>query len=150
MDIIKMSKEHIEECVDLYIDVFTKAPWNDTYDSREQVLSFFQNHMTNNYFLGYVLKGQSGIIALSIGMKKPWISGTEYYIDQFCVRSDLQGKGIGSRFLKLIEGEIKKEQINAIILSTERGFPSERFYLKNGFKEVDGLITFVKQCQKNL
>ncbi len=57
MDIIKMSKEHIEECVDLYIDVFTKAPWNDTYDSREQVLSFFQNHMTNNYFLGYVLKG---------------------------------------------------------------------------------------------
>lgn len=141
---MKMSREHIEECVDLYIDVFTKAPWNDTYESREQVSRFFRNHMANNYFVGYVLKGQGGIIALSIGMKKPWINGAEYYIDQFCVRTDLQGKGVGSCFLKLIEDESRKEQMNAIILSTERGFPSERFYLKNGFKPVDGLITFIK------
>lgn len=81
---------------------------------------------------------------MSIGMKKPWINGAEYYIDQFCVRTDLQGKGVGSYFLKLIEDEIRKEQMNAIILSTERGFPSERFYLKNGFMPVDGLITFIK------
>lgn len=139
-----MSREHIEECVDLYIDVFTKAPWNDTYESGGQVSRFFRNHMANNYFVGYVLKGQGGIIALSIGMKKPWINGAEYYIDQFCVRTDLQGKGVGSYFLKLIEDESRKEQMNAIILSTERGFPSERFYLKNGFKPVGGLITFIK------
>ena len=139
-----MSREHIEECVDLYIDVFTKAPWNDTYESGGQVSRFFRNHMANNYFVGYVLKGQGGIIALSIGMKKPWINGAEYYIDQFCVRTDLQGKGVGSCFLKLIEDEIRKEQMNAIILSTERGFPSEQFYLKNGFKPVGGLITFIK------
>lgn len=141
---MKMSREHIEECVDLYIDVFTKAPWNDTYESGGQVSRFFRNHMANNYFVGYVLKGQGGIIALSIGMKKPWINGAEYYIDQFCVRTDLQGKGVGSYFLKLIEDESRKEQMNAIILSTERGFPSERFYLKNGFKPVGGLITFIK------
>ena len=144
MDIVKLSKEHVEACVDLFIDVFTKAPWNDAFDSREQVTDFFRNHMANNYFVGYVLKGQGGIIALSIGMKKPWINGAEYYIDQFCVRTDLQGKGVGSYFLKLIEDESRKEQMNAIILSTERGFPSERFYLKNGFKPVGGLITFIK------
>lgn len=39
---MKMSREHIEECVDLYIDVFTKAPWNDTYESRGQVSRFFE------------------------------------------------------------------------------------------------------------
>lgn len=144
MDIVKLSKEHVEACVDLFIDVFTKAPWNDTFDSREQVIDFFQNHMANNYFVGYVLKGQDGIIALSIGMKKPWIHGMEYYIDQFCVKPDLQGRGIGSCFLKLIEGEIRKEQMNAMILNTEKGLPSESFYLKNGFKSVDGLVTFIK------
>ena len=105
---------------------------------------FFQNHMANNYFLGYVLKGQTGIAALCIGMKKPWIQGTEYYIDQFCVKPALQGGGIGSGFLKSIEAEMRKEGINAIILNTERGFPSEKFYLKNGFKPLEGLITFIK------
>ena len=144
MDIVKLSKEHVEACVDLFIDVFTKAPWNDTFDSREQVTDFFRNHMANNYFVGYVLKGQDGIVALSIGMKKPWIHGMEYYIDQFCVKPDLQGRGIGSCFLKLIEGEIRKEQMNAMILNTEKGLPSESFYLKNGFKSVDGLVTFIK------
>ena len=56
MDILKMSEEHVEECTDLYIDAFTKSPWHDAYDSRAQVVSFFQNHRANNYFLGYVLK----------------------------------------------------------------------------------------------
>ena len=126
MDIVKLSKEHVEACVDLFIDVFTKAPWNDAFDSREQVTDFFRNHMANNYFVGYVLKGQDGIVALSVGMKKPWIHGMEYYIDQFCVKPDLQGRGIGSCFLKLIECEIRKEQMNAMILNTEKGLPSDR------------------------
>lgn len=81
---------------------------------------------------------------MSIGMKKPWINGLEYYIDQFCVKTDLQGKGIGSYFLKLIEKEIRGDKMNAIILNTERGFPAEKFYLKNGFKLVDELTTLVK------
>ena len=100
--------------------------------------------MANNYFLGYVLKGQTGIAALCIGTKKPWIQGTEYYIDQFCVKPDRQGREIGSRFLKLIEREIQAEGMNAIILNTERGFPSESFYLKNGFRLVEGLVTLIK------
>ncbi len=77
-------------------------------------------------------------------MKKPWINGLEYYIDQFCVSSELQGKGVGSYFLQLIEREIKAEQMDAIMLNTEKGYPSESFYLKNGFQLVDGLITLVK------
>lgn len=144
MEINKMSKEDIEECTDLFIEVFTKAPWNDTYSSREQVINFFQNHIANNYFVGYILKEHTHIIALCIGMKKPWIQGMEYFIDQFCVKSDLQGKGVGSYFLKLIEREIQMEKMDAMILNTEKGFPSEKFYLKNGFKLVDGLITFIK------
>ena len=144
MNIVQLSKEHIEECADLLIEVFTKAPWNDTYSSKEQVIDFFQNHINNNYFLGYVLKEQNCIIAMSVGIKKPWMNGMEYYIDQFCVKPAWQGKGIGSYFLKWIESEIRAEKMNAIILNTERGFPAEKFYLKNNFKLVDELITLTK------
>ena len=116
MNIIRLSKEHIEECADLFIDVFTKAPWNDTYNSKGQVISYFQNYINNNYFVGYGLKDQNCMIAISVGMKKPWINGMEYYIDQFCVKTDLQGKGIGSYFLKLIENEIQTEKIMEEVL----------------------------------
>ncbi len=140
LNIFKLSKEHIEECADLFIEVFTKAPWNDTYDSRTQVIDFFQNHMDNDYFVGYGLESQNRMIAASIGMKKPWINGMEYYIDQFYVKTDWQGKGTGSLFLKLIESEIRTEKMNAIILNTEKGFPAENFYLKNGFRSNEELI----------
>lgn len=148
MQILKLTEAHLEACVDLYIDVFTRAPWNDVYDSREQVVSLFKNFLANNYFVGFVLTEQAQIIALSIGFKKPWIKGLEYYIDQFCVAPDWQNKGVGSRFLSLIEQEIQQEGMHALMLNTERGFPSERFYLKNGFQEAEGYVVLVKECPR--
>lgn len=108
MTISKLSEEYLETCVDLFIEVFTKEPWNDVYESREQVVAFFRSHMDNNYFIGYILAEGDSVIALCLEMKKPWFKGMEYYIDQFCVRPDLQHKGIGTHFLTLIEQEIRR------------------------------------------
>ncbi|MBU3146657.1 GNAT family N-acetyltransferase, partial [Clostridium sp. CF012] len=51
--LLKIKKHMIDDCVDLYIETFTKEPWNDIYESREQVVKFFNNHFNNNYFVGY-------------------------------------------------------------------------------------------------
>lgn len=143
--IIKKLEEYmINECVDLYIDTFSKEPWNDVYESRQQVVDFFNNHIKNNYFLGYVAIINERIVALSIGMKKPWINGMEYYIDEFCVSYLLQGQGIGSKFLKEIEKTIELQGINGMILNTEKGYPSYNFYEKNGFKAINDLIVLGK------
>lgn len=143
-ELYELSDNLVDNCVDLFIETFSSEPWNDVYDSRNQVSEFFKNHMNNNYFVGYVLKNKGNVIALSIGMIKPWIHGMEYYIDQFCVKLDMQGQGIGSQFLKMIETDIKLRGMNAIILNTEKGFPSEKFYLKNGFNSLDELIVLAK------
>jgi GNAT superfamily N-acetyltransferase len=84
------------------------------------------------------------IVALSAGMKKPWVKGMEYYIDEFCVSHKMQGKGIGSRFMKAIEENIRRKGLGGIILNTEKGFPSQRFYEKNGFKVIKDMIILVK------
>ena len=101
--VTRMEENMIEESVDLFMSTFSKEPWNDVYESREQVREFFKNHFANNYFLGYVVSINGKIHGLSIGMKKPWIKGLEYYIDEFCIDYSLQGKGIGSKFIKEIE-----------------------------------------------
>lgn len=140
----KLSDDVLDECVDLFIETFSGEPWYDVYDSKKQVIDFFKNHMNNNYFVGYVLKDEDSVVALSLGMKKPWIHGMEYYIDQYCVKIGMQGKGIGSQFLTLIEADIEAQGMNAMILNTEKGFPSEKFYLKNGFQTLKELIVLAK------
>ena len=142
--LLPMNSGNLNRCVDLFIETFSKEPWNDVYDSREQVVTFFENYRNNNYFLGYVLMKEEEVIALSLGERKPWINGMEYYIDQFCVSREFQGNGIGSYFLNCIESDIRKEGMNAIILMTDRGFPSERFYKKNGFTECEEIIFLTK------
>lgn len=77
-------------------------------------------------------------------MKKTWIEGFEYYIDEFCVGYEMQGRAaIGSWFIKAIE-DIKEQGMNAMILNTEKNYPSQKFYEKNGFKTLSDLIILVK------
>lgn len=142
--LLKIQEYMIDECVDLFIDTFTKEPWNDIYESREQVVKFFENHFKNNYFVGYAAMLNNKIVALSIGMKKPWIKGFEYYIDEFCVSYEMQGKGIGSQFINAIEENIKQQGMNGIMLNTEKEYPSQKFYEKNEFKTLGDLIILVK------
>lgn len=142
--LLEMNKHMIDNCVDLFIETFSNEPWNDVYESREDIINFFNNHFNNNYFLGYVATLDDKVVALSLGMKKPWIKGMEYYIDQFCVVYKMQGKGIGSWFIKEIEEDIKKQGLNAILLNTEKDYPSQKFYEKNGFEIIDGLIVLGK------
>lgn len=142
--LLKIQEHMINECVNLFINTFTKGPWNDVYESREQVVNFFNNHFKNNYFVGYAAILDDKVVALSIGMKKPWIKGFEYYIDEFCVNYEMQGKGIGSWFINAIEENIKEQGMNGIILNTEKDYPSQKFYEKNGFKILGDVIVLVK------
>ena len=116
----KMEIATINTAVDLFIDTFSKEPWNDEYESREQVVEFFKNHFANNYFLGYELVIDGILQGLCIGMKKPWIKGMEYYIDEFCVSHSSQNKGLGTLFINMIEDDINQHGLNGIIRSEER------------------------------
>lgn len=140
----KLKKRMIDECVDLYIDTFSREPWNDVFDSRDMITKFFHKHYKNNYFVGYVAKLDKKIVALSIGMKKPWKEGLEYYIDEFCVSDQLQGRGIGSWFMNKIEEDIEMRGMCAIMLNTVKGYPAQRFYEKNGFKVIKEMIVLTK------
>ncbi|WP_217562596.1 GNAT family N-acetyltransferase [Paenibacillus sp. GbtcB18] len=143
-DLQSLKYDMLDDCVDLFTDTFSREPWNDVYESRKQVVDFFEQSMKNNYFIGYVLKIGNELVGLSLGAKRPCLKGMEYFIDQFCVSEKFQGQGVGSKFLELIESDIKKQGIQTIVLTTTRGYPSEKFYIKNGFKIYDHAILLAK------
>lgn len=47
-----------------------------------------------------------------------------------------------------IEQQCPVDELNAIILNTERNYPSELFYQQNGFNEHEGLIVLSKRLIK--
>lgn len=138
--IMKMEKRHIKPCAELFIDTFSRDPWNDSFSSIEEVETYFLSFFEYNSFLGFVGTADQEIAALCLGMKKPWMKGIEYYIDQFCVAHSLQRQGIGSLFLAEIQRYLDHNNMNGILLNTEKSFPAYEFYLKNGFRELDGLV----------
>lgn len=135
---------HLQDGVDLFMDTFARPPWNDKYESRQQVVDFFENYLGDSYFMGYALEQDGALVGLCIGAKKPYIKGMEYYIDQLCIAHACQGQGLGGKFMAAIEADTKKKGLKAIILNTERGTPAEGFYLKNGFEVLEEVLFLAK------
>lgn len=61
----------------------------------------------------------------------------EYYIDSFGVKSDLQGKGIGTKLLQHVIDEYVNKNHQTLGLLVDEDKPlAKRLYLKLGFKPV--------------
>ncbi len=90
MEIQLLEKFHIEACSQLFVEAFSCEPWNEQYESDREVIGYFTTFLSLDSFLGFVVIESGRVIALCVGMRKPWLKGVEYYIDQFCVAPDFQ------------------------------------------------------------
>ena len=134
-------KELIKE---LFRSVFMREPWNDDWSDDAQLDAYITdlvgcpNSLTLAYFDG------DEPVALAMGRVKHWYSSTEYYIDELCVRTELQGKGIGGSFVSDIEAYLIEHGVKAIFLLTNRDVPAYDFYKKHGFETHDVIVAFAK------
>lgn len=88
----------------------------------------------------YLFEDENGINGLMCGRLTTYLFGKEYFIDEFCIFPDCQRKGIGSNMLQYVREDLKQYGIVSLVLNTEKGFPSEKFYKKNGFVQKENLI----------
>lgn len=84
------------------------------------------------------------LVAISLGQITHWWEGTNYVLDELCVSPDYQGSGTGSRFMKLIEEDLKTRNIHGIFLQTDSDKPAYKFYQKNGFKDLAKHVSLFK------
>ena len=135
-------KEMIKE---LFTSVFTIEPWNDDWSNKEQLDLYLSDLVGQSNSLTFGLFEAGELIGVSMGRIRHWYSGTEYYIDELCVRTDKQGNGIGTYFVNEIEKAIKEIGLVQIFLQTESSVPAYSFYQKNGFLELKEHVSFVKR-----
>lgn len=141
----RMGPEETEAIKALFLSVFTAEPWKDDWSDQEQLNAYLRDLTGQSSSLTYGLFEDGTLIGVSMGNIRHWYTGTEYYIDEFCIRPDRQGQGLGTLFLKEIEKAIKDLGLTQIFLQTESTVPAYGFYRKNGFNELKEHVSFAKR-----
>lgn len=144
MEIRELSINNIEEIKSLFYDVFSKGPWNDDWSDETQLHEYITDLIGNRNSLSLGLYEENELIGLSLGSIMHWCTGTEYYIYEYCIKKEMQGRGIGKYFLKMVEDRAKDRSATHIFLQTERTVPAFVFYKNNGFTELKDHVSLFK------
>ncbi len=148
-EIIKLDKKDLSAIADLYRKAFVGEPWNDDWSDRAQLEEYIKDVSGNFQGLNYGLLIDGKLEAISLGTVRHWWEGTNYNIEEFCVDPNIQCRGTGTRFMGMIEDEIHRLGFAGIFLQTDKDKPSYRFYLKNGYKELDMHVSMYKSIATN-
>ena len=140
----RLNIEDKEAITSVFTSVFIKEPWNDDWSDTNQLDMYINDLVGQNYSLTYGLFEDDELIGIALGYIKHWYTGTEYIINEFCVKTDRQGAGAGSFFIAEIEKAIKEMGIKQIFLLTDSNVPAYNFYKKNGFVECTTNVAFAK------
>lgn len=130
--IVPMTIVEIEECIELYINVFNREPWNEswTYSTAKERLTDFIHTPKH---LGFLLYENDDLIGFIAGNGKKTDVGLTFYLGELCITHQVQGKGYGSKLLLHLEKELMKKGIFSLYLLTAQGGLAEAFYQKNGY-----------------
>ena len=145
MELRRLTIKDKELITALFTDVFTNEPWNDDWSDTAQLDAYIKDLTGQPYSLTLGYFDDDRIVGLSMGYIKHWYSGTEYIINEFCIDRQLQGKGIGSSFMKAIEAYLSENGISQIFLLTGKNVPAYSFYQRNGFTELTENVSFAKR-----
>lgn len=124
---------------EVFKETFTAPPWKEKWNTENAEQRVFEL-MDAPQSMGYVCEEEGRIVAIVLGRKLTYLRGPEYVIDEFCVLPEFQNQGIGTEMLEYIRADLIHHGIIAMVLLTTKGYPSEKFYLKNGFEQSEDMI----------
>ncbi len=150
MDAIRYCFKQLDESAaaiitELFVSVFTKEPWNDDWSDENQLQLYIHDLIGQKNSLTFGLYEETELIGISMGHVRHWHTGTEYYIDELCISTLKQGKGIGTLFINEIEKACKELDLMHIFLLTENNVPAYEFYKKQKFSECKNNVAFAKK-----
>lgn len=132
---------------ELFVSVFTKEPWNDDWSDENQLQSYIHDLTGQNNSLTFGLFHGNELVGISMGHIRHWYTGTEYFIDELCISTEMQGKGLGTFFMNEIEKLCGELELTHIFLLTENNVPAYAFYQKQGFGQLENNVAFAKRLK---
>lgn len=135
------------EIRELFVNVFTKEPWNDDWSDENQLRLYIHDLVGQDNSLTFGLYEGNELIGVSMGHIKHWYTGTEYYIDELCISTEKQGHGAGTLFVGEIEKACGEMGLTHLFLLTGKDVPAFRFYKNQDFRAAENMVAFAKNLR---
>lgn len=139
LDIRIMTATDFSACGKTLMTAFKEEPWNENW-TFENANTRIDELMASRMSRGYVICDGDTIVSMCIGRIMTYLNSKELFIDEFSVHPEYQGQGLGGMLLEFAKGELQKEGVYGMVLNTEKGYPSVKFYEKNGFKIAESIL----------
>lgn len=136
MEIREIGMAETEDIKRVINEAFSAPPWNDDWSDDANFTLYIKDIIGGSSSLSFGLFEKERMIGLCLGRIKHWFNGAEYVIDDICVCPDVQGQGIGSCWLAMVEDALREHGVARVGLLTRRDAPAFGFYRKNGYDEA--------------
>lgn len=136
-----INKDMVKRSAEIYVSTYGKAPWNEEHDV-DDVEKYIIGFLDSDTKCSYALVTGEDILGIALGMIVPCIGSHYFRLEDICVDSKYQRKGYGRKFIELMADSLRMKDCDSILLGTQRGYPSHKFYLQNEFKEVDSVLLY--------
>jgi aminoglycoside 6'-N-acetyltransferase I len=135
----KLRRTDLSRCARLYVRTFNAKPWNDHWTvpaARERL----QDILDSPRFYGLIISTGDELIGAVYGNIERWYDRHHYNLKEMFVQPDLQGSGIGTRIMTRVCSDLIKKNVIGIYLFTTTSGGVSRFYTRNHFKQVKGML----------
>ncbi len=141
--ILQVTNNHIEDLLRLALILYK----NSEYYSLKEELTSLVNSKDNIFFL-YISENDN-IAFCHCSIRKDYVEGSKRspvgYLEGIYIKEQYRGKGIAKELLTNCELWIKQKGCLQFASDcTLDNTLSEKFHLKNGFKEANKIIHFIK------
>lgn len=139
MDISKL-----EEYTNIFVRVFNNPPWCDswTYQTAEKRI---HDMMSAPTFFGLSLYQDNTCIGIIFGQKEQFYNGVHFQIQEFCIDTNYQGIGYGTKLLNEFISKLESIGVYQVYLITSKDEKTEGFYNRKGFETSKNMIVMFKK-----
>lgn len=137
----KLDETAVRECAEIYICAYGEAPWDEKYRV-EDVEKYIMAFLDSDAKCAYVLAAGDHILGVALGVIIPCIGSCYFRLEDICIDPEHQRMGYGRELIGLMINALREKGCDSILLGTQKGYPSHRFYIENGFREIDSVLLF--------
>lgn len=135
---------HLDAATEMFVEVFAAEPWNELWP-HESARRRLRDIVQSPGFVGRSVFREGEFIGFVLGRLELYRNEQHFYLQEMCVSTRLQRRGVGRRMLANLEEVLREAGCSQIYLLTARESPAERFYAANGFRSAYRTLVMVRR-----
>ncbi len=137
-----MTEADLPQVIDIYVDYYNRyegGQWTAA-TTKKRILQV----LTRQDAFCLVLEDGGAIIAFALGYFEQYDDGFAYDLVEIVVAADHQGRGIGTRLMKELEGQVREKGALLIQFQAVNDDFHHHFYGKLGYQNATNLVIKTK------